>query len=593
MLRLRVQVPCAISAETLRLTICSARNLRDADWLPGTKGSDAFCEVSVPGKPIFFKTEVIEDCCDPVWDASTELRLTESDLLDFKVSDHDAIGTLGPAPELRAEAPPLKRDEAEARSHAQNVRRQSIESGLTIREVRQLSVSELERWLEDCAVENRATFRVVESGEEERLRRQRRQTQRERERSVSRGPRIEEEEGHWWQPGESRECPKCGSDQPELSKFCGECGAPWNWTAGPGAEAVPKADGVTSVSSPAAPLLADELTVETPEELPEDAELSRSSFQGKGPVHGRASPAAAAEVWTNRDGTAELRPLHEADEPDQRMLKLLEGPYAYLPKTAQPRMDPWQSRVASYGVDPSASGEKHSWWHTASEGAVSGAWSTSTASMAKRSATHFGLEVFQRFLQVEQEPRLQWLADEMMHAELPESTYPIDPLSVEGRSLDRSSVEASRHSRCPTPAPPVAFVRISHATGCLDEDAELFFEHPYQERICSRDSEAFDQAAAAQLLAERSAYPAELLEAVEAFWTQNCGQALNDWEEDLQLGGFLQRSTGDRRPKESKRGKTAQLIAVRPTGRWTLALCWPSRTERLSVLSLRSATASA
>eukprot|EP00913_Durusdinium_trenchii_P012102 g11367.t1 len=566
MLRLRVQVPCAISAETLRLTICSARNLRDADWLPGTKGSDAFCEVSVPGKPIFFKTEVIEDCCDPVWDASTELRLTESDLLDFKVSDHDAIGTLGPAPELRAEAPPLKRDEAEARSHAQNVRRQSIESGLTIREVRQLSVSELERWLEDCAVENRATFRVVESGEEERLRRQRRQTQRERERSVSRGPRIEEEEGHWWQPGESRECPKCGSDQPELSKFCGECG---RW--------------------------AEERC---------SLELDRGSGRGGGAeggwsdlgvITGRAvaSPAAAAEVWTNRDGTAELRPLHEADEPDQRMLKLLEGPYAYLPKTAQPRMDPWQSRVASYGVDPSASGEKHSWWHTASEGAVSGAWSTSTASMAKRSATHFGLEVFQRFLQVEQEPRLQWLADEMMHAELPESTYPIDPLSVEGRSLDRSSVEASRHSRCPTPAPPVAFVRISHATGCLDEDAELFFEHPYQERICSRDSEAFDQAAAAQLLAERSAYPAELLEAVEAFWTQNCGQALNDWEEDLQLGGFLQRSTGDRRPKESKRGKTAQLIAVRPTGRWTLALCWPSRTERLSVLSLRSATASA
>ena len=31
--------------ETLRVTICSARNLRDADWLPGSKGSDPFCEV--------------------------------------------------------------------------------------------------------------------------------------------------------------------------------------------------------------------------------------------------------------------------------------------------------------------------------------------------------------------------------------------------------------------------------------------------------------------------------------------------------------------------------------------------------------------
>jgi hypothetical protein len=31
--------------ETLRVTISSARNLRDADWLPGSKGSDPFCEV--------------------------------------------------------------------------------------------------------------------------------------------------------------------------------------------------------------------------------------------------------------------------------------------------------------------------------------------------------------------------------------------------------------------------------------------------------------------------------------------------------------------------------------------------------------------
>ena len=58
-------------------------------------------------------------------------------------------------------------------------------------------------------------------------------------------------------------------------------------TWSPLAHGLLQADGVTSVSSPAAPVLADELTVETPEELPEDAELSRSSFQGKGPVHGR------------------------------------------------------------------------------------------------------------------------------------------------------------------------------------------------------------------------------------------------------------------------------------------------------------------
>lgn len=33
-----------IFQETLHLTVCSARNLKDADWLPFSKGSDPFCE---------------------------------------------------------------------------------------------------------------------------------------------------------------------------------------------------------------------------------------------------------------------------------------------------------------------------------------------------------------------------------------------------------------------------------------------------------------------------------------------------------------------------------------------------------------------
>ena len=32
------------------------------------------------------------------------------------------------------------------------------------------------------------------------------------------------QEGHWWTPGDNRECPKCGTEQPQTSKFCGECG---------------------------------------------------------------------------------------------------------------------------------------------------------------------------------------------------------------------------------------------------------------------------------------------------------------------------------------------------------------------------------
>ena len=52
-------------------------------------------------------------------------------------------------------------------------------------------------------------------------------------------------------------------------------------------------------------------------------------------------------------------------------------------------------------------------------GASSGRWAVSMAPVTS-SATHFGIQAFRRFLQVEMEPKLQWLADEMMHVELPE-----------------------------------------------------------------------------------------------------------------------------------------------------------------------------
>ena len=39
-----------------------------------------------------------------------------------------------------------------------------------------------------------------------------------------RHPAAPSQEGHWWTPGDNRECPKCGTEQPQTSKFCSECG---------------------------------------------------------------------------------------------------------------------------------------------------------------------------------------------------------------------------------------------------------------------------------------------------------------------------------------------------------------------------------
>ncbi len=41
-----------IFQETLHLTVCSARNLQDADWLPFSKGSDPFCEAEILGEDL-------------------------------------------------------------------------------------------------------------------------------------------------------------------------------------------------------------------------------------------------------------------------------------------------------------------------------------------------------------------------------------------------------------------------------------------------------------------------------------------------------------------------------------------------------------
>merc|ERR1719458_1535664 len=79
-------------AGPLRLTIVSARGLRDADWLPGTGKSDPYCVCEIAGKPkgAKVKTKVINDNLDPVWQHSAELPgYSPGDTLVFKVYDQD------------------------------------------------------------------------------------------------------------------------------------------------------------------------------------------------------------------------------------------------------------------------------------------------------------------------------------------------------------------------------------------------------------------------------------------------------------------------------------------------------------------------
>ena len=61
-------------------------------------------QVQVVGKPIHFKTEVVKDTCDPVWDAATEFRVSREDVLEFTISDYDDIGTGAVSPQRAKEA---------------------------------------------------------------------------------------------------------------------------------------------------------------------------------------------------------------------------------------------------------------------------------------------------------------------------------------------------------------------------------------------------------------------------------------------------------------------------------------------------------
>jgi len=81
-------------ADVLKVDIISARGLRDADFLPGDT-SDAFVTFSVSGKPLSWKTPVIFNMEDPVWNFTghfTDFDL-EEDTLYCQVWDSDSVGT--------------------------------------------------------------------------------------------------------------------------------------------------------------------------------------------------------------------------------------------------------------------------------------------------------------------------------------------------------------------------------------------------------------------------------------------------------------------------------------------------------------------
>jgi len=77
--------------QTLKITIASARGLRDADWMPGSGKSDPYCNCEIVGKKApKIQTKVINNTCDPVWEHQAEMvGYSPGDVLLFKIYDQD------------------------------------------------------------------------------------------------------------------------------------------------------------------------------------------------------------------------------------------------------------------------------------------------------------------------------------------------------------------------------------------------------------------------------------------------------------------------------------------------------------------------
>mmetsp|Transcript_34793 Transcript_34793/g.68688 ORF Transcript_34793/g.68688 Transcript_34793/m.68688 type:complete len:773 (+) Transcript_34793:38-2356(+) len=77
--------------QTLKVTIVSARGLRDADRMPGAGKSDPYCTCEVLGKKVpKIQTKVVNNTCDPVWEHQAQIvGFSPGDVLVFKLYDKD------------------------------------------------------------------------------------------------------------------------------------------------------------------------------------------------------------------------------------------------------------------------------------------------------------------------------------------------------------------------------------------------------------------------------------------------------------------------------------------------------------------------
>jgi hypothetical protein len=81
--------------QSLKITIVSAKDLRNADFVPGSGKSDPYCVCEVKRKPqLKFQTPVIDDMLNPTWDHQDRFeKFSAGDSLVFTVFDKDVVGS--------------------------------------------------------------------------------------------------------------------------------------------------------------------------------------------------------------------------------------------------------------------------------------------------------------------------------------------------------------------------------------------------------------------------------------------------------------------------------------------------------------------
>jgi len=62
---------------------------RDADWVPFSGGSDAYCVAEVAGRANKIRTKTIPNQKDAEWNETGSLTITETDSIRFTVYDED------------------------------------------------------------------------------------------------------------------------------------------------------------------------------------------------------------------------------------------------------------------------------------------------------------------------------------------------------------------------------------------------------------------------------------------------------------------------------------------------------------------------